>query len=222
MATEVFFNRPKRPIDTSRIIADILSARYKLYVASAWFTDTEIADAFIASPAANKGALFNAADINRNSRAAYKRLDSYFVKWNASKAECWALWPAWEGIFVIGSHDNWQEGVMHHKFILVDDSIVWVGSYNFTFQARSNYENLLRIDDKETVAQFWNEVYELVEEYKLYYGGVQFAKTNGVFRCAECEQLCKDNSIGADYGSVIICKSCLDRRGQSEVAAMMR
>ena len=47
---------------------------------------------------------------------------------------------------------------MHHKFMIVDRSIVLTGSYNWTRSAATrNAENLVVIDDVETASQFTNE-----------------------------------------------------------------
>lgn len=47
---------------------------------------------------------------------------------------------------------------MHHKFMIVDRSIVLTGSYNWTRSAATrNAENLVVIDDVETASQFSNE-----------------------------------------------------------------
>lgn len=54
-------------------------------------------------------------------------------------------------------------GQMHHKIMIVDESIVIVGSYNFTNSAETrNDENLLVIYNEEIAAQF-------IEEFKRIY-----------------------------------------------------
>ena len=55
-------------------------------------------------------------------------------------------------------------GQMHHKIMIVDESIVIVGSYNFTNSAETrNDENLLVIYNEEIAAQF-------IEEFQRVYG----------------------------------------------------
>lgn len=57
-----------------------------------------------------------------------------------------------------------NSGQMHHKVMIVDESIVIVGSYNFTNSAETrNDENLLVIYDEQIAAQF-------LEEFKRVYG----------------------------------------------------
>ena len=51
-----------------------------------------------------------------------------------------------------------NEGQMHHKVMIIDESIVVVGSYNFTNSAETrNDENLLVIYNSEIAAQFLEE-----------------------------------------------------------------
>ncbi|MBI2332122.1 MAG: DUF1669 domain-containing protein [Chloroflexi bacterium] len=58
-------------------------------------------------------------------------------------------------------------GQMHHKIIIVDESIVIVGSYNFTSSAETrNDENLLVIYNEKIAAQF-------LAEFKRVYGQAQ-------------------------------------------------
>lgn len=65
------------------------------------------------------------------------------------------LCSQFSGIVSAGNSD-WQDGIMHHKFVVADD-VVWTGSFNFTLQARKNLENLVRIADREVSNLFWQE-----------------------------------------------------------------
>ena len=47
---------------------------------------------------------------------------------------------------------------MHHKFIIVDNIMLFTGSYNFTNDAeRNNYENVIKTDIPEIVAAYREE-----------------------------------------------------------------
>ena len=51
-----------------------------------------------------------------------------------------------------------NEGQMHHKVMIIDESIVIFGSYNFTNSAETkNDENLIVIYNEEIAAQFMDE-----------------------------------------------------------------
>ena len=51
-----------------------------------------------------------------------------------------------------------NEGLMHHKVMIIDESIVIFGSYNFTNSAETkNDENLIVVYNKDIAAQFMAE-----------------------------------------------------------------
>jgi phosphatidylserine/phosphatidylglycerophosphate/cardiolipin synthase-like enzyme len=204
MSIQVHFNKPVRAFGAEQIAREIKGATKKVAIASAWFTDIDIAQALIDSPAPFKMAILNGADIQRGSKQAYELLKKYFEPTGGRFIKPGEI-P--HGLFVLGSSD-WQEGVMHHKFVLIDDSVVWAGSYNLTFQARKNYETMLRIDDKNVSEQFWTEAKALAAEVPLFWKTLQFATSDTAFRCAKCEKLWPKSAIGQDGGSWIICKQC--------------
>lgn len=198
MPIEVFFNRPDQPIGIDRLLADIVRARHALCIASAWFTDTVIADAFINSGARAKVMLLNQSDIQRGEKQAFKRV----LQWNkGGYNENYD-----DGLFVLGTGD-WQEGVMHHKFVIIDMTIVWVGSYNFTFQARKNYETILRINDPFLAREFWREV----EVLRGIAQGLSdpFLEEAALIQCVYCEKYYPEEAIAAaGTGGFAVCAKC--------------
>ena len=60
-----------------------------------------------------------------------------------------------------------NEGLMHHKVMIIDKSIVVMGSYNFTNSAETkNDENLLVIYSEEIAAQFLAEFQRVYKQTK--------------------------------------------------------
>lgn len=59
--------------------------------------------------------------------------------------------------------------IMHHKFAIIDNCILLTGSYNWTFSANNrNDENLMVIDDPETIEIFQNQFINLwTNKYSL-------------------------------------------------------
>jgi phosphatidylserine/phosphatidylglycerophosphate/cardiolipin synthase-like enzyme len=152
----ILFNKPGRPFDLSALLDDSRTVQSYLLVASAWFTDTAVADAIIAAPAATK--VLNAADLERASVDAYTRLHTYFQTQHPVTAD------PHSGIYTLGGADWRRDGMMHHKYVVVDPGIVWVGSYNLTTFARNNYETLVRIADLAVAAHFVAETTLLIHE----------------------------------------------------------
>lgn len=234
MSVQAFFNRPVRPIDLKPLWQDMKQTRKHLVLASAWFTDSDTAGVFIDSPAEQKTVVFNAADMDRGTKQAYELIKAYFnnpVMWDEPDDPYTLLYSgvnspkygiadrsdndpdAAQYRFVVLGSGNWQEGVMHHKFILCD-RVVWLGSFNFTHQARKNYETLIRIDDPGVAKDFYNEVGELISEPNLFFGDTI---TNGAFKCQICgkvrpvqeaERLMSYDAYGGDDYNSAICKNC--------------
>jgi hypothetical protein len=96
---------------------------------------------------------------------------------------------------------------MHHKYI-VADNVVYLGSYNFTFNAQNNYETLVRINNRSVSRSFIDESYRLFGEEYLWGGGIQFAYADGIFRCGRCEQLYPSIELGQDNSTWMECKRC--------------
>lgn len=58
--------------------------------------------------------------------------------------------------------DNKTSGLMHNKFMIVDNLIVWSGSINYTYYAfYRNYENAVRIVDSDIASFYKDEFFEL-------------------------------------------------------------
>jgi phosphatidylserine/phosphatidylglycerophosphate/cardiolipin synthase-like enzyme len=215
MSIEVFFNRPGHVFDIQRLYQDVRGAQEQLTVASAWFTDTKIAEAIIASPARDKLVLLNAADLGRGDKRAVT-----MIKQAAADDE--ALTRRWERdiknpdiilhpqmptfrMVVLGSRD-FTQGVMHHKFIAIDDMAVWTGSFNFTYNAQRNYENLLRISDPAIVAQYHEEAAQCSRH-------VWSDDSDGMVMCAECRtRFYPDEDVNlVDSHGGFMCTKCRAR-----------
>ena len=105
---DFFFNKPQRNFGVENIIRDIVASRKRIALVCAWFTDTEIAQAIACTRVDRKMAVLSKADFNRGEKRAVE-----IIKRDNDTS-----------LAVIGS-DDWQEGIMHNKFIVADD-IVWV------------------------------------------------------------------------------------------------
>lgn len=200
MDIDVFFNRPDRPVNLERLLTDIRIAQYRLVVASAWFTDTQLARAILQCRAETKIVILNRADLKRGDYEAYKLLanDRYIQSQKHGS-----------GLFVVGG-SSWEQGIMHHKFCVMDYRVVWTGSYNYTVQARRNYETLLRIKSMTLGDTFFDEALELIgqgypagEEHDSDDMAPVDAASDDVWKfCKQCkrpvvpEQVCEWNSAG--------------------------
>lgn len=121
-----------------RIISEINNARQCIYLAMAWFTDRDIANAIIGAKNRNV-----AVDIILSSNAQNETVKLMFKEVNIS----------------VHSFDTGDErGLMHHKFFLIDNRISINGSFNYSYNAsNNNVENIQVSDDYATYKQLFAE-----------------------------------------------------------------
>jgi hypothetical protein len=125
-----------------RIIFEITKATQCVYVAVAWFTDRDIANAII-----------NAKNKNVNV--------DIILSSNANNEEVTRmLKDADISVHTFDTGDT--RGLMHHKFCLFDNKVSINGSFNFSYNAsRNNVENIVVSDDTSLYAQFLTEFEQL-------------------------------------------------------------
>lgn len=201
---EAHFNMPARPIDLAPLIRDMHAAKKRVHVVSAYFTSTLIAETFAALDVPEKVVILNAADKARpGAHAAIELVRAANIRDNKDSP--------WDGyVHILGSND-WKEGVMHCKYMLADD-VLWVGSYNFTYQAKSNYEVLLRIEDRDVAEVFAQQSQRMIDDWLLWQGTTQCASVDGAFRCVNCERICPTSELGEDGSTWMCCKRCTTER----------
>ncbi len=117
----------------SRILDQIKSAEFLIWVAVAWFTDPILFNAL--SERRESGISVKVIliddDINRKSKLCFK---SFPVKWI--------------------SPDSKYKNLMHHKFCVIDLKKVIHGSYNWTKKAKFNQESISVTEDKAFAEDF--------------------------------------------------------------------
>lgn len=121
-----------------RIISEIEKASQNIFVAMAWFTDRDIANAIINAKKRNI-----TVDIVLSSNAQNETVKQMFKAENIS-------------IHAFETGD--ERGIMHHKFCLIDNRISINGSYNYSYNAsNNNVENIQVTDDLNTYRQLFAE-----------------------------------------------------------------
>lgn len=121
-----------------RIIAEIKKANQNIYLAMAFFTDRDIANAIIEAKNRNLN-----VDIILSSNAQNETVKQMFIDNNVS-------------IHAFETGD--ERGMMHHKFCLIDNVVSINGSYNYSYNAsNNNVENIQVSDDPNTYRQLFAE-----------------------------------------------------------------
>ncbi|MBU3658693.1 MAG: DUF1669 domain-containing protein [Flavobacteriales bacterium] len=132
-----------------QIINHISQAKSNLKICVAWFTDVDIYNSIL--EVQKKGVyvyiIVANHEFNKNSRINFKEL----LQNNGH--------VGYIGNFNNGSKDK----LMHNKFCVVDDSTIITGSYNWTFKARLNDENIVIIKNQSSIISQFNDKFESIK-----------------------------------------------------------
>jgi len=55
---------------------------------------------------------------------------------------------------------------VHHKFCIIDEELLITGSYNWTYGAKKNWENIFLIDDEKIVNEFCEEFKSIIDDHQ--------------------------------------------------------
>lgn len=131
-----------------RIKQEISKAQKSVFIAVAWFTNKNIFTELVRK--ANSGCsislIISNDNINLNSSIEFAQL-------NFGKSK----------VFKIGNGDT---ELMHNKFCVIDYSTVITGSYNWSYKAESNFENvIITYNDTPLAEQFIDEFNNIRKQY---------------------------------------------------------
>lgn len=131
----------------SRIQQEIENAQNSLYIAVAWFTNNNIFNAIIERAKAGITVFLIVSDdiINAHSKINYSEIEKYGGKF-----------------YRIG---NSETELMHNKFCIIDSLIVITGSYNWSYKAENNIENIIINEDGILAKQFIDEFNNIVKKF---------------------------------------------------------
>lgn len=127
-----------------RIVEEIEKANKSIYIAVAWFTNKSIFNHLINR--AKKGCkiqiIISNDSINENSSIDFDFLKRYNGK-----------------VYKIGNGDT---ELMHNKFCVIDYNTVITGSYNWSYKAENNFENIvINTNDTSLAEQFVKEFHQI-------------------------------------------------------------
>lgn len=136
-----------------QILKELNKAKFSIFVASAYFTDYELAAKLAdkAESGLTVDLIISNSDINDSSESIFKNLRDKGVN-----------------VYKTGASDFRQGSVMHNKFCVIDYETVITGSYNWTRQAAINEENIVVFRDKKQADQFLQKFYSLRKEGGLF------------------------------------------------------
>ncbi len=131
-----------------RIEQEISKAQKSIFIAVAWFTNKNLFNELVnkARNGCTVSLIISNDDINLNSAIDFEQLLT-----DKSK------------VYKIGNGDT---ELMHNKFCVIDYSTVITGSYNWSYKAESNFENVIITNNDTTLAeQFISEFNNIRRQY---------------------------------------------------------
>lgn len=143
MQTEAIFENI-----ADRILSEIRMAKKSIFIAVAWFTNKNIFEQLVIKTKEGCKVFLIISDdeINRNSKIDYELLLKYnskFYKVGDGNAE-----------------------LMHNKFCIIDYCTVISGSYNWSYKAETNFENIIiNYNDTVLADQFISEFNQIRNHY---------------------------------------------------------
>ncbi len=143
MQTEAIFENI-----ANRIIEEIKAANKSIYIAVAWFTNKSIFEELLkkAKQGCSIQIIISNDEINENSSIDFELLE----KSNGN-------------VYKIG---NGGSELMHNKFCVIDYNTVITGSYNWSYKAESNFENIvINTNDTLLAKQFVKEFIQIKLKY---------------------------------------------------------
>jgi len=129
-----------------RIQNEIGKTKHTLLIAVAWFTNKNIFNSILLKAKAGCSVSLIISDdaINANSRIDFselEKLNGHFYKFGNGDTE-----------------------LMHNKFCVIDNSTVITGSYNWSYKAENNFENVvINYEDRFLAEQFIREFHSLIK-----------------------------------------------------------
>ena len=143
MQTEAIFENI-----AERIITEIQKANNSIYIAVAWFTNKSIFEQLIkkAKNGCQIQIIISNDLINENSSIDFNVLEKHNGK-----------------VYKIGNGDT---ELMHNKFCIIDFNTVITGSYNWSYKAENNFENIvINSNDTSLAEQFVTEFNQIKKKY---------------------------------------------------------
>lgn len=143
MKTDAYFENI-----ASQIKIELNKATSSIYIAVAWFTNLDLFETLVekAKTDCTVFLMVSNDEINQNSSIDFSSL-------NIGKSR----------VYWIG---DGNKDLMHNKFCVIDNEVVINGSYNWSYKAESNLENIIITQGDHALAeQFINEFKSIIKRY---------------------------------------------------------
>lgn len=201
--TEVVFDNIEQ-----RILTEIKDAHYSIFVSVAWFTNKKLFNALLEKAQNNcyVSIIIQLDDINSQSGIDYSQIQ-------IGRSECFKI--------------SKEAELLHDKFCVIDFQKVITGSYNWTYKASHNSENILILNDPSVATQYISRFEQQKTKFKglnistrssdsniLNNSSINVHKTNTIIlskqtHCCSCKR-----TLGIDD---IFCNKCGAQQKMSNI-----
>lgn len=121
-------------------------AQQSVFIAVAWFTNKQLFAKLLAKAKAGCSVSLIVSDDEINTAIDFMQLAKYRAK-----------------VYKVG---NGNTVLMHNKFCVIDHTTVITGSYNWSYKAETNFENIIiTSDDTSLAAQFISEFNNILKQF---------------------------------------------------------
>ncbi|MGA3015188.1 MAG: phospholipase D-like domain-containing protein [Bacteroidales bacterium] len=140
---------------SQHIIQQLTHAEHAIQICVAWLTDEEILETLI--EIAKKKIFIEILTLNDEYNRAKAKYFNRLISLNCK-------------VYMIDK--DIDQGMLHHKFCIIDREVLITGSYNWSKSAKFNNENILinvatDIDDMALILNYENEFTKLLYEYGI-------------------------------------------------------
>jgi hypothetical protein len=132
----------------NRIQSEIRNAQKSVFIAVSWFTNKDLFNELIekAKAGCNVSLIISNDKINANSQIRFDHLEKY-------NSKCYKI-------------GDGETELMLNKFCVIDYSTVITGSYNWSYKAESNFENvIINYNDTALAEQFISEFNQIRKQF---------------------------------------------------------
>jgi hypothetical protein len=131
-----------------RIQSEIRKAQKSVFIAVAWFTNKDLFNELIEKAKAGCKVLLIISNdkVNASSQIKFEQLEKF-------NSKCYKI-------------GDGKTELMHNKFCVIDYCIVITGSYNWSYKAENNFENvIINYDDTALAEQFISEFNQIRKQF---------------------------------------------------------
>jgi hypothetical protein len=184
-----------------RILNEIGNAHYAIFVSVAWFTNKKLFNALLEKAKNNcyVSIIIQLDDINSQSGIDYNKIQ-------IGRSECFKI--------------SKDAELLHDKFCVIDFKKVITGSYNWTYKASHNSENILILNDPSVATQYisrFEQQKDKFQELSIQKRSQTLPSSNIIVNTPPTSSSIQQNVIAKTSHSTKKCPLCKNEIGYNDI-----